>query len=161
MTTDDLTTVLRWGADGLSASLSGVIPINLRDTVTGFNEHNTARLVTAIRQAPGKQRMRTSVVLARVMLSDLETSRARALFQYSSSGNDMLKYKGFDTHRCTLYCRSFMPFVEVACRIYPGEHAYEDIHDSLRQIVLGLPCRTSFNDCLAQPCEGSFIHSLR
>jgi hypothetical protein len=79
---------------------------------------------------------------------------------HSSSGNDTLKYKGFDIHRCALYCRRFVPIVEVACRIYPGEHAYEDIHDALRQIVLGLPGQTNFNDRLAQPCEGSFIHSL-
>jgi hypothetical protein len=95
-----------------------------------------------------------------IFSSGLGTFHARTLVQYSSSGNDTLKYKRFDIHRCALYRRRFVSFVEVACRIYPREHAYEDIYDALRQIVLGLPCRTSFNDCLAQPCEGSFIHSL-
>ena len=70
----------------------------------------------------------------------------------------MLKYKGFDIHRGALYCRCFATFIEVACRIDPREHAYKYIHHALRQIILGLPCRTGFNDCLAQPCEGSFIH---
>ena len=39
----------------LSASLAGGIPVDLRDTVTGIDDHNTARLVTAIRHASGKR----------------------------------------------------------------------------------------------------------
>jgi len=35
----------------LSASLAGGIPVDLRDTVTGLDDHNTARLITAIRHA--------------------------------------------------------------------------------------------------------------
>jgi hypothetical protein len=39
----------------LSASLAGGIPIELRDTVTGLDDRNTALLVPAIRHATGKQ----------------------------------------------------------------------------------------------------------
>ena len=39
----------------LSASLAAGIPVNLRDTVTGLDDDNTARLVTAIRHATGKR----------------------------------------------------------------------------------------------------------
>ncbi len=39
----------------LSASLAAGTPVSLRDTVTGLDDHNTARLVTAIRHAPGKR----------------------------------------------------------------------------------------------------------
>ena len=39
----------------LSASLAAGIPVSLRDTVTGLDDHNTARLVTAIRHAAGKR----------------------------------------------------------------------------------------------------------
>jgi hypothetical protein len=39
----------------LSASLAGGIPVDLRDTVTGLDDRNTALLVTAIRHATGKQ----------------------------------------------------------------------------------------------------------
>lgn len=39
----------------LSASLAGGIPIDLRDTVTGLDDHNTALLLTAIRHAAGKR----------------------------------------------------------------------------------------------------------
>ena len=38
----------------LSVSLAGGIPIQLRDTVTGLDDRNTALLVTAIRHATGK-----------------------------------------------------------------------------------------------------------
>lgn len=37
----------------LSASLAGGIPVDLRDTVTGLDEHNTALLITAIQHASG------------------------------------------------------------------------------------------------------------
>jgi hypothetical protein len=39
----------------LSASLAGGIPVSLRDTVVGLDEHNTARLLTVIRHASGKR----------------------------------------------------------------------------------------------------------
>ena len=39
----------------LSASLAGGIPVDLRDTVTGLDDGNIARLVTAIRHASGKR----------------------------------------------------------------------------------------------------------
>ena len=39
----------------LSSSLAGGIPVNLRDAVTGLDDSNIARLVTAIRHAAGKQ----------------------------------------------------------------------------------------------------------
>lgn len=39
----------------LSASLAAGTPVSLRDTVTGLDDHNTARLVTAIRHAAGKR----------------------------------------------------------------------------------------------------------
>ena len=39
----------------LSASLAGGIPVSLRDTVVGLDEHNTARLLNAIRHASGKR----------------------------------------------------------------------------------------------------------
>jgi hypothetical protein len=39
----------------LSASLAGGIPVDLRDAVTGLDDHNIARLVTAIRHASGKR----------------------------------------------------------------------------------------------------------
>jgi hypothetical protein len=38
----------------LSASLAGGIPVDLRDTVTGLDDGNVARLVTAILHASGK-----------------------------------------------------------------------------------------------------------
>jgi hypothetical protein len=38
----------------LSASLAAGTPVSLRDTVTGLDDHNTARLLTAIRHATGK-----------------------------------------------------------------------------------------------------------
>ena len=37
----------------LSASLAAGTPVDLRDTVTGLDDHNTARLLTAIRHATG------------------------------------------------------------------------------------------------------------
>ena len=37
----------------LSASLAGGIPVDLRDTVTGLDDNNTVRLLTAIRHATG------------------------------------------------------------------------------------------------------------
>src|SRR5579872_1500522 len=49
------------------------------------------------------QRTRTSTVLARMIFSSgLGTFHTRTLVQYSLSGNDTLKYKGFDIHRCAL-----------------------------------------------------------
>jgi hypothetical protein len=39
----------------LSASLAGGIPVDLRDTATGLDGHNTALLVSAIRHATGKR----------------------------------------------------------------------------------------------------------
>jgi hypothetical protein len=39
----------------LSASLAAGIPVDLRDTVTGLDDYNTARLLTAIRHATGKR----------------------------------------------------------------------------------------------------------
>jgi hypothetical protein len=39
----------------LSASLSGGIPVDLRDAVTGLDDGNIARLVTAILHASGKR----------------------------------------------------------------------------------------------------------
>lgn len=39
----------------LSASLAGGIPVDLRDTVTGLDDHNIARLVTAIQHASGNR----------------------------------------------------------------------------------------------------------
>jgi len=39
----------------LSASLAGGIPVDLRDAVTGLDDDNIARLVTAIRHASGKR----------------------------------------------------------------------------------------------------------
>jgi hypothetical protein len=39
----------------LAASLAGGIPVSLRDTVTGLDNDNTARLLTAIRHAAGKR----------------------------------------------------------------------------------------------------------
>jgi hypothetical protein len=39
----------------LSASLAAGIPVDLRDTVTGLDDHNTARFVTAIRHATGER----------------------------------------------------------------------------------------------------------
>ena len=38
-----------------SASLAAGTPVSLRDTVTGIDNDNTARLVTAIRHASGKR----------------------------------------------------------------------------------------------------------
>ena len=38
----------------LSASLAAGTPVSLRDTVSGLDHDNTARLVTAIRHASGK-----------------------------------------------------------------------------------------------------------
>jgi ABC-type cobalamin/Fe3+-siderophores transport system ATPase subunit len=38
----------------LAASLAAGTPVSLRDTVTGLDDHNTARLITAIRRATGK-----------------------------------------------------------------------------------------------------------
>jgi hypothetical protein len=40
----------------LSASLAGGIPVSLRDTVTGLDDDNTARLIVAIRHAAGNDR---------------------------------------------------------------------------------------------------------
>lgn len=39
----------------LSASLAGGIPVDLRDTVTGLDDANITRLLTAIRHASGKR----------------------------------------------------------------------------------------------------------
>ena len=39
----------------LAASLAGGIPVDLRDTVTGLDDHNAARLLTAIRHTAGKR----------------------------------------------------------------------------------------------------------
>ncbi len=39
----------------LSASLAAGIPVNLRDAVTGLDNDNAARLITAIRHATGKR----------------------------------------------------------------------------------------------------------
>jgi len=39
----------------LSSSLAGGIPVNLRDAVTGLDDGNIARLVTAILHASGKR----------------------------------------------------------------------------------------------------------
>jgi hypothetical protein len=39
----------------LSSSLAGGIPVDLRDAVTGLDDGNTARLVTAILHASGKR----------------------------------------------------------------------------------------------------------
>ena len=39
----------------LSASLAAGIPVDLRDTVTGLDNDNTARLLVAIRHAAGKR----------------------------------------------------------------------------------------------------------
>jgi hypothetical protein len=39
----------------LSASLAYGTPVSLRDTVTGLDDHNTARLLTAIRHGTGKR----------------------------------------------------------------------------------------------------------
>ena len=39
----------------LSASLAAGTPVSLRDAVTGLDDHNTARLLTAIRHATGKR----------------------------------------------------------------------------------------------------------
>jgi hypothetical protein len=39
----------------LSASLAAGIPVSLRDTVTGLDDHNTVLLLTAIRHATGKR----------------------------------------------------------------------------------------------------------
>jgi hypothetical protein len=39
----------------LSSSLAGGIPVDLRDAVTGLDDGNIARLVTAIRHASGKR----------------------------------------------------------------------------------------------------------
>ena len=40
----------------LSSSLAGGIPVDLRDAVTGLDDGNIARLVTAIHHASGKRR---------------------------------------------------------------------------------------------------------
>lgn len=39
----------------LAASLAGGVPVSLRDTVTGLDHDNTARLLTAVRHAAGKR----------------------------------------------------------------------------------------------------------
>ena len=39
----------------LSASLANGTPVSLRDTLTGLDDHNTARLLTAIQRAVGKR----------------------------------------------------------------------------------------------------------
>ena len=39
----------------LAASLAGGVPVSLRDTVTGLDNDNTARLLTAVRHAAGKR----------------------------------------------------------------------------------------------------------
>ena len=39
----------------LSASLAAGTPVSLRDTVTGLDQDNTARLITAIQHATGKR----------------------------------------------------------------------------------------------------------
>jgi hypothetical protein len=40
---------------GITASLAAGIPVDLRDAVTGLDDGNIARLVTAIRHASGKR----------------------------------------------------------------------------------------------------------
>jgi ABC-type transport system involved in cytochrome bd biosynthesis fused ATPase/permease subunit len=39
----------------LSASLAGDIPVDLRDTTTGLDNDNAARLIVAIRHTAGKR----------------------------------------------------------------------------------------------------------
>jgi hypothetical protein len=39
----------------LSASLAGGIPVDLRDAITGLDEHNVSLLITAIAHASGKR----------------------------------------------------------------------------------------------------------
>jgi hypothetical protein len=39
----------------LSASLADGIPVDMRDAVTGLDDHNISRLITAIRHASGKR----------------------------------------------------------------------------------------------------------
>ena len=39
----------------LAASIAGGIPVDLRDTVTGLDDHNATRLLTAIRHVSGKR----------------------------------------------------------------------------------------------------------
>ena len=50
----------------LSASLAAGTPVSLRDTVTGLDDDNTARLLTAIRHATGK-RSETAITARLVM----------------------------------------------------------------------------------------------
>jgi hypothetical protein len=42
----------------LAASLAAGIPVDLNDAVTGLDQHNTQRLVTAIRHASGQRQPR-------------------------------------------------------------------------------------------------------
>ena len=39
----------------ITASLAGGIPVDLRDTLTGIDDHNVQLLITAIRHASGKR----------------------------------------------------------------------------------------------------------
>jgi len=39
----------------LSTSLAGGIPVDLREAITGLDDHNIARLITAIQQASGNR----------------------------------------------------------------------------------------------------------
>ena len=47
----------------LAASLAGGIPVDLNDAVTGLDQHNTQRLVTAIRHASGQRQATETGVL--------------------------------------------------------------------------------------------------
>jgi hypothetical protein len=49
----------------LAASLTGGTPVSLRDTVTGLDDHNTARLITALRHATGSSHLRFVITFNR------------------------------------------------------------------------------------------------
>jgi hypothetical protein len=48
-----------------SASLAGGIPVDLRDAVTGLDDQNTARLITALRHATGSSHLRFVITFNR------------------------------------------------------------------------------------------------
>lgn len=49
----------------LAGSLAAGTPVSLRDTVTGLDDHNTARLITAVRHATGNSHLRFVITFHR------------------------------------------------------------------------------------------------
>jgi hypothetical protein len=49
----------------LAASLADGVPVSLRDTVTGLDDHNAARLIMALRHATGSSHLRFVITFNR------------------------------------------------------------------------------------------------